>query len=287
MSGVYTRTGAEAHLLAAPRWNTIAADDAPRLVRRVLDLHAGVLHEQLGLRRRTDSTRSCSPRWRVPRPRCCELTSRGGSLSAAGPLRAAVRGDPRAKARTDGCSWMRVRGRPGSIVAAARDGLRGPTASRVLDRVAGYEGVSRRAAEPGTRLTASAVRASSDSTLCCREHRRAWASRWEDADIRIEGDPELQLAVRLALFHLLASARGRGRGGGRRTRTDRPRIPRPRVLGQRRVRAAVPRRDPSRRGASDARVPDPAAAGGDARRACARARRRPVPVGVGAHRART
>ena len=48
MSGVYTRTGAEAHLLAAPRWNTIALDDpSPRSVRRVLDLHAGVLHQQL------------------------------------------------------------------------------------------------------------------------------------------------------------------------------------------------------------------------------------------------
>ena len=38
------------------------------------------------------------------------------------------------------------------------------------------------------------------------EHRREWASRWEDADVVIDGDPELQLAVRFAIFHLLASA---------------------------------------------------------------------------------
>lgn len=38
------------------------------------------------------------------------------------------------------------------------------------------------------------------------EHRRAWAERWEDADIEIEGDPQSQLAVRFALFHLLSSA---------------------------------------------------------------------------------
>ncbi|MGO9851914.1 MAG: hypothetical protein ACLP4R_08685 [Solirubrobacteraceae bacterium] len=48
MSGVYTRTGAETHLLTGPRWNTISVSDSPlRSVRRVLDLHAGVLQQQL------------------------------------------------------------------------------------------------------------------------------------------------------------------------------------------------------------------------------------------------
>jgi trehalose/maltose hydrolase-like predicted phosphorylase len=37
------------------------------------------------------------------------------------------------------------------------------------------------------------------------EHRRAWAERWEEADIAIEGDADLQLGVRLALFHMMAS----------------------------------------------------------------------------------
>ena len=37
------------------------------------------------------------------------------------------------------------------------------------------------------------------------EHRRAWASCWEDADVRIDGDQELQLAARFAVFHLLAT----------------------------------------------------------------------------------
>ena len=50
----------------------------------------------------------------------------------------------------------------------------------------------------------SAQRLGFDGLLA--EHRRAWASRWEDADVIIEGDPELQLAVRFAIFHLLASA---------------------------------------------------------------------------------
>lgn len=38
------------------------------------------------------------------------------------------------------------------------------------------------------------------------EHRRAWADRWDRADIEIDGDPASQLAVRFALFHLLSCA---------------------------------------------------------------------------------
>jgi trehalose/maltose hydrolase-like predicted phosphorylase len=37
------------------------------------------------------------------------------------------------------------------------------------------------------------------------EHREAWARRWEESDVVIDGDPELQLAIRFALFHLIAS----------------------------------------------------------------------------------
>lgn len=42
------------------------------------------------------------------------------------------------------------------------------------------------------------------------EHRRAWAARWDDADVRIEGDSDAQLAVRFALFHLLSSTPAQG-----------------------------------------------------------------------------
>ena len=57
-------------------------------------------------------------------------------------------------------------------------------------------------------------RARSELTLACdagfdrllAEHRRAWARRWDDADIEITGDPDAQLAIRHALFHLLSCA---------------------------------------------------------------------------------
>jgi len=38
------------------------------------------------------------------------------------------------------------------------------------------------------------------------EHRDAWDARWRHADIEIDGDPDIQLAVRFALFHLLSCA---------------------------------------------------------------------------------
>jgi trehalose/maltose hydrolase-like predicted phosphorylase len=42
------------------------------------------------------------------------------------------------------------------------------------------------------------------------EHRAAWAHRWRDAEVIIEGDPESELAARFAVFHLLSSAAGEG-----------------------------------------------------------------------------
>ena len=60
---------------------------------------------------------------------------------------------------------------------------------------------------------------------------------WERADVEVDGDPELQQAVRFGLFHVLqAGARGEDRcdpGQG----PDRSGLRRPRVLGHRDLRA--------------------------------------------------
>jgi HAD superfamily hydrolase (TIGR01509 family) len=42
------------------------------------------------------------------------------------------------------------------------------------------------------------------------EQRDAWARRWEDAYVAIDGDPDLTLAVRFCLFHLMGSAPTQG-----------------------------------------------------------------------------
>lgn len=37
------------------------------------------------------------------------------------------------------------------------------------------------------------------------EHRRAWRALWDDVDVTIEGDPEIQTALRFAIYHLLSA----------------------------------------------------------------------------------
>ncbi len=205
MSDVYTRTGAEAHLLAAPRWNTITLDSSPPpAVRRVLDLHAGVLHQQL----RSDTGQiDALLLSSLARPATVALRvrDRGAGAHAGRPLVAPV-GPSYEEGQADEAVWMRVKGRPGSIVAAAHDQQRGTASDRVIDRVATYDGVVRGAADERSALDRlrSAQQLGFDGLLA--EHRRDWASRWEDADIVIEGDPQMQRDVRFAVFHLLASA---------------------------------------------------------------------------------
>ena len=57
-------------------------------------------------------------------------------------------------------------------------------------------------------LLAQAEEAGFESLLA--EHRRAWALRWERADVQIAGDADLQRATRVGLFHLMGCAGDRG-----------------------------------------------------------------------------
>lgn len=204
MSGVYTRAGAETHLLAAPRWNGIVLEDARGgPVRRVLDLHAGVLRQQIGYENGEVEALLFSS---LARPGTPVLRVRGSIQR----MRVGRSLEPPPGARCedgedDGVAWMRVTGQPASIAAAAHGHLRGAAPDRVLDRIAAYEGASQGVADrqPALDRVRRAQKAGFDALLA--EHRRAWASRWEDADVVIKGDPELQLAVRFALFHLMAS----------------------------------------------------------------------------------
>jgi trehalose/maltose hydrolase-like predicted phosphorylase len=84
------------------------------------------------------------------------------------------------------------------------------TAARLrLERLVAYATDPRQAPRPEAALEAleAAERLGVDRLLV--EQRSAWARRWSAADIRIEGDPELQRAVRFSLFHLMASVADR------------------------------------------------------------------------------
>jgi trehalose/maltose hydrolase-like predicted phosphorylase len=205
MAGVYTRTGADTHLLAGPRWNTIELEEPVRgPVGRVLELRTGVLRQRIGTENGPlDALMfSCLARPGTP---VLRASGPGRRMRLARSLEPPPPGVTYQEGEDDGLAWMQVRGRPGSIAAAAYGHVHGTAPDPVLDRVAAYEGIKRRAADHhrARERVRRAQEAGFDALLA--EHRRTWAARWEDADTVIEGDPELQLAVRFALFHLMAS----------------------------------------------------------------------------------
>src|SRR5262249_14307639 len=97
----------------------------------------------------------------------------------------------------------------GGIAVSARERLEdGPPALR--ERVAVY--ISDPAAVPELEVARAASREAAALGFegLLDEHRRAWASRWTDSDVVIEGDDEMQLAGRAALYHLFATCRDTG-----------------------------------------------------------------------------
>ncbi len=199
-AGVYDGEGPSTDLLRGPRWAVLepalGADDQ---VRRVLDLRTGVLGEEAGGGTSLQSVRFSS----FARPGIAVLRADVDPPESSAALLASaantVGGD------IDGCTWMAAHGTDGSITAAAwqdRDSDR-------LDRIAAYV-VSENGTEPERALEYLADARTIGFDALLAEHRRSWSGRWERADVVVEGDEQLQLEVRLALFHLMASVADRG-----------------------------------------------------------------------------
>jgi hypothetical protein len=217
LSGVYAGQGPDTQLLAGPRRNTIElADRAEVSTWRVLDLHTGTLSQELLA---GDLRLHALLFSGLARPATTVMRVRGrGATPLVGqgmqpPPDVEYEGGEQGR-----CAWMRVAGSPGSIVAASSERFRGQrpagaAADWVLDRLACYEGAPVGLADEraGLARVNQARELGFDTMLS--EHRRMWAARWEDADIRVDGDPELQLAVRLALFHAMASVADEGEAG--------------------------------------------------------------------------
>ena len=201
-AGVYDDEGAQSHLLSCPVWSRLDEEGQPQqTLSRVLDLRTGLLFEEDGDRLR--SVRFSS----VARP--------GTAL-----LRAEVRGDARRSGappllippprkrvrsgRTAGRDWMSVAAKSGGVVAAAAQTTRGSGPVR-LERMAAYACDPSRLPEPAAAVGKLQEAEEAGFERLLRDHRREWGRRWSAADVRIEGDPQLQRDVRFALFHLMAS----------------------------------------------------------------------------------
>ncbi len=205
-AGAYTGHGPEEELTALPLWQRLSFQLRPRdRVRRVLDLRTGLLRQDVrGARRRASAVLLSS------------LAEPGTvALRAELSRRLAKDGTPLTDAdelRTLGpYAWARRPAGTGGVLAVARDWWtrrRGELAR--LDRLGVYAvdpDQAPTAREAVSRLRGAAARRF-DGLLS--EHRAAWAGRWEEAGIAIEGEPELERAVRFCLFHLIASVAERG-----------------------------------------------------------------------------
>jgi trehalose/maltose hydrolase-like predicted phosphorylase len=189
IAGVYIGSGASEELIHAPAWRRLAGRIVPgEPHERVLDLRTGVLGERIGGEQPVDTIAFSS----LGRPGLSVLRASGPRLRAGSPL--ASPGGERSS------ELWHPNGAGGGVVTVARQMRRGS-----LDRFAAYAAsLHHRPSTARTRRRiASAQRWGFDRLLC--EHRAAWGARWQAADIRIVGDDELQLAVRVALYHLIGA----------------------------------------------------------------------------------
>ncbi len=199
-AGLYEGEGPETDLVSCPVWTRLDGK-LPHAAwfERQLDLRTGLLRQRLGRQLELDSLLFSS----FARPGTTVLRAHGARrlLESDEPLEAAE-GTAVEAGSVDRATWLREPAGVGGLVAAADERIEGDR----LDRLAAY--VPDSSAMPDTedalRRLRDAQALGFDGLLT--EHRRRWAERWETADIRIEGDDELQRLVRFALFHLMGSA---------------------------------------------------------------------------------
>jgi trehalose/maltose hydrolase-like predicted phosphorylase len=171
--GVYEGEGSESALARCAEWSRLSGEaDRDRSLLRRLDLRTGLLHQQGA----AESLQFSS----LARPGTVVLRAR----SAAARL-------PRAGAR--------VRRTPRMVTALA-DSRRGGG----LERIGAYRPTE------GEALSTLEEAEGADFERLLSEHRQAWARRWSEADVVVEGDPELRLAIRFSLYHLIAAVADEG-----------------------------------------------------------------------------
>ncbi|MGO8869835.1 MAG: glycosyl hydrolase family 65 protein [Acidimicrobiales bacterium] len=214
VAGVYTEEG---WLLPGPLWTGFDRPDASGSStasgasggtgERVLDLRSGILVRSGGAGVADRSLRLVS----LADPHAMALRAEGppDRLEPGAPLRrpaAAVDFEHRV---VDGVAVART-GRAGNeIAAAARDRVGMSDGLRTVERVVAWSaGSDGSAAADAFRRFERAERTGFDGLLAA--HRRAWADRWADAEVVIEGDPDAELAARFAVFHLLSAAADSG-----------------------------------------------------------------------------
>jgi kojibiose phosphorylase len=81
----------------------------------------------------------------------------------------------------------------------------GPGETYRLDWIVALH-TSRDTSEPHEKARRQVARAIEDVSSVIDDHTDAWLARWKLSDLRIEGDPAAQRAVRFAIYHLVSAA---------------------------------------------------------------------------------
>jgi trehalose/maltose hydrolase-like predicted phosphorylase len=206
-AGLYVGEGSETSLLACPVWAQTTDWLGAAALRRVLDLRGGVLFEE----RTTDEGSVGSVRFSsLARPGTAVLRAASSDAIALAPAPSLPPGLPGEQGSADGGRWARLETERGGLVTAVRDETLTDEHGSVVERISVYVPEPDRPPRR-TRALHGLVDASADGfDRLLREHRAAWAERWAGADVAVPGDPELQHAIRVSLFHLMASVADQG-----------------------------------------------------------------------------
>ncbi len=205
--GVYD-DGEVPELLPAPAWTTVRLD-LDRVIGETaeLDLYRGVVT--------TEITGPVGTVWAqqfasIAAPGLC-------GLQVIGPIDAldddgAVLAEPvRTSARIDRVEpgTMTVSSSRGAIAAAGTQTVADHHRERTITRLVAF--AADRGQPDPDRLAATARKRADEShhlgfdALLAR-HEAAWADRWQPVTVELPADPELQIALRFAQFHLLSNA---------------------------------------------------------------------------------
>jgi trehalose/maltose hydrolase-like predicted phosphorylase len=206
MAGLYEGQGPATTLLACPVWHCAPCPiHSIRRLRRVLDLRTFVVHEtghEASRNRRAVRFSSLAAPGTVAMRAECPA----GYSTTSPPL---VEPRDQGAAETGGRDqriWMRIAGAQGGVVAAASQHVHQPNRGiEVLERVGAYVADPLQLPEPDAALGRLTAVEQAGFEQLFNEHRRAWAARWHDAYLDIEGDLELARAARFGLAHVLAS----------------------------------------------------------------------------------
>jgi trehalose/maltose hydrolase-like predicted phosphorylase len=208
-AGVYDGVGPETDLLPGPRWTLLeGALRGGDTLRRELDLRRGLLLHDIGSEARRARAVVFSS---LARPGTTVLRAEGDPelLDHAATL-VPPEGRSLAEGEEADAAWIAVRGTHGGIAAAAMQATEAGAGAGRLERVAAFVVNRSGAADPEEALARLRTARGIGFDRLLDEHTEAWAQRWETADIRIVGDPDLQRAVRFNLFHLIGSVADRG-----------------------------------------------------------------------------